>query len=243
MARKSASIASPPAVTAGQSKRVWFVLILFPFAAELVWRVVFVLWRLTGVPLVDVGEPATSLRMWSVVLVEMVGAAWVLWWWHNQGRSLSDLGLSTEWFGRELLLGLATGFLLWVAWMIPWWILNVLGLRLLPAARVIDHVPSWMAALALMAFGEEVIWRGFAISEFHRCYRLSASLLMAVSVYTLFYVDRAIYDGWPLIPWAVYVGGGLSVLYLWRRSLIAPMVAHFVIGCLSGLLAGIHERG
>jgi membrane protease YdiL (CAAX protease family) len=236
MTEESEIIASKTATKSisGQSKQVWFVLILLPLAIQLIWLVALAIWRLKSSEPFGVSGTATLVQRWAVVGTEIGGVIWVARWLHKRGRSLAELGLKTEWFGRELLLGVIVGFLLWVGGSAPLWILGFRDIAPLHMLLLTVRSPSRFVKVALIAFCEEVIWRGYAITELHRLYRLSISIIMAVLAFSLFYLSQAVHTHWLLVPWSLYLGGGLSLLYLWRRSLVAPMVAHLVVGCLSG---------
>jgi membrane protease YdiL (CAAX protease family) len=171
-----------------------------------------------------------------VIGVELGAVLWVTRWLRNREGSLADVGLKVEWFGRELVLGVMAGTLIWFAGSVPSWVLDLVFGYQVPGVQPVFALgvgsPFQILLIAVIAFGEEVLWRGYAITELHRHYRLSVSVFVAVAGYGAFYLSQAVYTEWISVPWALWVGGSLSLLYLWRRSLVAPIIARWIVGYL-----------
>jgi membrane protease YdiL (CAAX protease family) len=97
--------------------------------------------------------------------------------------------------------------------------------------------PLWfLASLVLRAaIFEEIFFRGFMIerlSEIARSRWLAAALSLAA--FTLAHLGGW---GWAHLIVAGFGGFVLTVLYLWRRDLVANMIAHLVTNTVGFLLA------
>jgi membrane protease YdiL (CAAX protease family) len=158
--------------------------------------------------------------------------AWVMWRLRKDGRNLADIGLTADWLGREAFIGLLIGCGLWVIAQMPVWLLQWLKINIPAAVLPSVGTPVQWLYVIVIALCEEIVWRGYVLTELHRLYRLSISVVMAVAAFAVFHLGEAMVLDWFVLPTSLYVGGWLSVLYLWRRSLIAPIVAHLV---MSGL--------
>jgi membrane protease YdiL (CAAX protease family) len=223
----------PPSdrVAAANRWRVWVILIAAPLLWLSLWLAGRALWpQLSrGTTGLETGQP---LRLWVTIVADMGLLVWVVWGLRKDGRGLADLGLTTDWLGREALIGAVIGLGLWAGAQVPLWLLRLMEVgvsyRFLPTVGL----PTRWLYVVTVAVCEENIWRGYALTELHRLYRLSASVVMAVMAFATFRLGEVVLVDWLVLPLMLYVGGWLSVLYLWRRSLIAPIVARAVMGGL-----------
>lgn len=104
------------------------------------------------------------------------------------------------------------------------------------AAHTLTSQPYWykMLLVTRAALAEEVVFRGYAIE---RLEELTGSKTVAVLVSTVVFVlAHLAYWGWAPLIGVSAAGLLLALLYVWRRDLIANMIAHFVIDAVSILL-------
>ncbi|MDA8094834.1 MAG: type II CAAX endopeptidase family protein [Betaproteobacteria bacterium] len=99
-----------------------------------------------------------------------------------------------------------------------------------------DHIPAFLAAkstgqlvfaglLALIvAIAEETIFRGYLILRF----RAFASPAVSVALSTCIFALGHGYEGSAGVLTVAAMGLVFAALYLWRKSLIAPMTLHFL---------------
>jgi membrane protease YdiL (CAAX protease family) len=177
----------------------------------------------SGVGFVDVAVTA--------MLRDLGLLALVLYWLWRDGEPLSTIGLRRRELAREALLGVAlfVPFLLLVAAIRA--TVEALGV---PTA---ESVPAYLIpkgggqiALALIflvvvAVAEETLFRGYLI---HRLRQITGSLTAAVVLSSLFFALGHGYQGAAGLVTVGLLGLVLAGIYLWRGSLVAPMVVHFL---------------
>jgi membrane protease YdiL (CAAX protease family) len=152
-------------------------------------------------------------------------------------RPLGSIGLSApRW--TSLAFGLA-GAAITIAGMAFIYLVVFPAFNLSDASQfdAVLSPPLWfLASLVLRAaIFEEIFFRGFMIerlSEIARSRWLAAALSLAA--FTLAHLGGW---GWAHLIVAGFGGFVLTVLYLWRRDLVANMIAHLVTNTVGFLLA------
>lgn len=153
--------------------------------------------------------------------------ALVLWFMRQRGARLADLGFSKNRWGREVLMGIGAGILLFLFSG-----LLFVGIeKILPSAISREPRPLWatliygFALITAFAPIEEIIWRGYAIKALEERFKKRWLAVLVASV------------GFGLVHWwgglghvvaATIIGLAFSILYLWRKNLLTNIVAHFV---------------
>lgn len=176
----------------------------------------------------------------NAILRDLGLLALVLYWvWRNQ-EPFRTIGLAAQHPSREMLVGvvLYVPFLLLVGAIRI--VLEALGL---PVAEAVPEflIPhgSGQIALALLFLGvvaiaEEILFRGYLI---HRLKQITGNLTAAVLISSLLFGLGHGYQGAAGLVTAGLLGGILAGIYLWRGSLVAPMVVHFLQNATGILLA------
>jgi membrane protease YdiL (CAAX protease family) len=150
--------------------------------------------------------------------------------WRN-GESLRDLGLTWENGWREAVLGL----ILFVPFT---YLANVLenvlhhvGLstsRGVPASLSV-HGPGEIALgltmVIVIAVAEETIFRGYLMLRFQGAH--TGPLVAAVLSALVFSLGHG-YEGTAGVVTVIYMGLAFAFIYLWRGSLVAPVIMHFL---------------
>ncbi len=95
---------------------------------------------------------------------------------------------------------------------------------LLPGERALSVLISGTAAVV-----EESLFRGFAIVLL---YRWSGSLVLSVAFPALIFAAGHAYISWDNVLLALVAALVFSALFLWKRNLYWPMVAHFAINSI-----------
>jgi membrane protease YdiL (CAAX protease family) len=104
-----------------------------------------------------------------------------------------------------------------------------------PAAAAFSKLPVWLIVLIVIRAGiaEELFFRGYAIE---RLEMLGLGRFAAVAIPLVIFGVGHWTGGAANILIALALGLILSLFYVWRRDLVANMIAHFLVD----LLANVH---
>lgn len=176
----------------------------------------------------------------SAIVRDLALLALVLYWvWRNQ-EPFKVIGLTSRQLPREMLIGalLFVPFLLLVgAIRIA---LEALGL---PAAESVPEflIPQGGGEIALalvflvvVAVAEETLFRGYLI---HRLEQVTGNLTAAVVIASGLFALGHGYQGAAGLVTVGLLGVILAGIYLWRGSLVAPIVVHFLQNATGILVA------
>lgn len=176
----------------------------------------------------DVGFPALA---GSVLLRDLALLGLVVYFVWSEGEPAESIGWRRDGRGREALLG--------VLWFVP----ALLGLGLLqsllaalglppptppPAALIPAGAGEYvlgMVLLVVVAVTEETLFRGFLIT---RLLALSGSRTAALALSTAIFAVGHGYQGATGVIAVACLGLLYGLIYLWRGSLVAPTVMHFL---------------
>jgi CAAX protease family protein len=119
------------------------------------------------------------------------------------------------------------------------------GLLRVGLSRPATPLPSFLQArsaaelllavvlVAVVALAEETIFRGYLMLRFQAVLRGSARAVLLSSV--IFSLGHG-YEGSVGLVTVGVMGAVFAIIYLWRRSLVAPIVMHFLQDFLSIVL-------
>jgi membrane protease YdiL (CAAX protease family) len=98
-------------------------------------------------------------------------------------------------------------------------------------ARQLTRLPVWLLTLTCVraGVGEELFYRGYAIE---RLQALGLSRFWAAAIPILIFSVGHWTTGWQNVVTALIIGSMLAAFYLWRRDLLANMIAHFLVDFL-----------
>jgi Type II CAAX prenyl endopeptidase Rce1-like len=103
-----------------------------------------------------------------------------------------------------------------------------------PTVAAFSKLPVWLLVFIVFRAGvaEELFYRGYAIE---RIESLGLNRFLAVVIpLTIFGVVHWT-GGWANILIALALGVILSVFYVWRRDLVANMIAHFLVDFIGNI--------
>ncbi len=92
-------------------------------------------------------------------------------------------------------------------------------------ARDLPQIFLALALVSVVAVSEETIFRGYLLLRFGATMR---SMSMAVICSSLVFALGHGYEGTAGLATVGVMGIVLALVYLWRQSLVAPMVIHFL---------------
>ncbi|MFI5338876.1 MAG: CPBP family intramembrane glutamic endopeptidase [Candidatus Methylomirabilales bacterium] len=151
--------------------------------------------------------------------------------WRN-GEPLDRIGWTFTGSQREVALGLGLFLPFFFGVGLLGRALEVAGLSApstpLPSFLAAKGMTEFVVAsvlAAVVALTEETIFRGYLILRFRSITRSSAAAVLLSSL--IFSLGHG-YEGSAGVVTVGVMGLVLALIYLWRRSLLAPMVMHFL---------------
>jgi len=165
--------------------------------------------------------------------------------WRN-GEPLHSIGLTRHALPKEVLWGLALFIPIMYGTNLLSSALQSAGFSApakLPSFLVAKGHAGLMLAVVLVivvAFVEETIFRGYLIRRFNS---VSRQPWLAVVLSAVIFSIGHGYEGMAGVISIFALGVVLAVIYLWRKSLIAPMTIHFCIDFSSIVLAALLTKG
>jgi membrane protease YdiL (CAAX protease family) len=181
---------------------------------------------------VEQGVISFPLLAISIILRDHALAGLILFFVWRNGEPLEFVGLTTRDFFNEAALGV----LLYVPFMYIvnffQFLLQTLGVKppQAPLPSFMSATGMWDLILAIIlvtvvAFTEEVIFRGYLMLRFESA---TASTFAALFLSSFIFAIGHGYEGTLGVITVGFIGIIFALLYLWRRSLVAPMVMHFI---------------
>jgi len=159
--------------------------------------------------------------------------------WRN-GEPLRSIGLTRLGFPKEVLWGLALFIPIMYGTNLLSNALQSAGFSApakLPSFLVAQGHAGLMIAVVLVvvvAFVEETIFRGYLIRRFNAA---TGQTWLAVFLSAVIFSIGHGYEGMAGVISIFALGLVLALIYLWRKSLVAPMTIHFCIDFSSIVLA------
>ena len=104
-----------------------------------------------------------------------------------------------------------------------------------PHAHEMEELPLWLVVLIVSRAGfvEELFFRGFAIERLSSLgWPRYAAALLPLTIFSLLHYT----GGWENIVIAFVLGGILALFYLWRRDLVANIIAHFLVDFVANVV-------
>jgi membrane protease YdiL (CAAX protease family) len=82
---------------------------------------------------------------------------------------------------------------------------------------------AFLAAALTAGFVEEFVFRGYIQRQ---CQALLGNTILAFALQVIIFTLGHVYQGWTRLVPVLLIGGVLTVVALWRRSLLPGMIAH-----------------
>ncbi len=219
--------------------RPWFLLVLPPISLTSLSIIVGVIGVINAEG--DRSVINSTINEWiPVILMVNHGLlfAVLLWFLKLDGLKLADIGWTkslTDWRGLlvEMATGVLAGIVFYILHQYVWqsavnWIAT--GLPTLRTAS--DSAPigsnlllSVTIGIVLGGFVEEQVYRGYVLTRLSE----KMSMIMAVPSMIFFFMLLHIGLGWTGMVVAGLTGLMLTLLFIWRRSIYAVIIAHALI--------------
>jgi CAAX protease family protein len=173
-----------------------------------------------------------DLVAWATIVRDLALLSLITYFLWRNSEPLSRIGWRFQNFAREAVLGAA----LFVPMVVLTNTLEALFQRLGLSAPT-TQLPKFLTAagrgelglavllVAVVAIVEETIFRGYLILRFQAATRSTAAAVLLSTV--VFAVGHG-YEGTAGVATVGFMGLIFAVVYVWRRSLVAPMVMHFL---------------
>lgn len=168
----------------------------------------------------------------STILRDLALVCLILFFVWRNGEPVSVLGWRPRHLGKEILLGILLYFPL--VWAIGWLesLLHEAGLPepATPGPSFFDIRGRWEVVLAIVlvivvAVSEETIFRGYLILRLRTATRSTTAAVVLSSM--IFALGHG-YEGSLGVVTIGVMGLILSLIYLWRKSLVTPIALHFL---------------
>jgi membrane protease YdiL (CAAX protease family) len=175
---------------------------------------------------------AVAAILRDLALVSLI--AFFLW---RNGEPISLVGWKPRGAGREILVGVALFLPLMAVTNIVEQLFRAAGLsapsRPLPQFLTASGLSEYALASLLVlvvAIAEETVFRGYLILRFREVtHSTAAAVLLAAFVFSLGHG----YEGAAGVATVGVIGLLFAGVYLWRGSLVAPVVMHFLLDFIS----------
>ena len=173
-----------------------------------------------------------SVAVREVLILALV--ALLLWIVRSrEGLPLSSIGIGPAGLLRSLAWGLACLVLVVAGLAACLGLFAALGVHYGEGGSV--SVSLWATALTVARAGvaEEVFYRGYAIERLEALTgKTWIAALISLTCFAAFHYRQ----GWAGILIALVLGAILTGFYLWKRNLVANIVAHFAIDFIPNVL-------
>lgn len=164
-------------------------------------------------------------------------ALYLVW---RGGEGIGAIGWSGRNAGREALLGVALFVPLFVGVALIQALLRAAGFAEPhpPPAFLLPGTPGErvlaLLLLLIVAVAEETVFRGYLL---RRLRQASGSRAFAVVLSTVIFAFGHTYQGTLGTVAVAVIGAAFALIYLWRGSLVAPVVMHFIQNFLGLMVA------
>jgi membrane protease YdiL (CAAX protease family) len=188
----------------------------------------------------EVSRQAFTITGFATILHDIALTALILFFLWTARDRFSAIGWTPRRLGREIALGAVLYPPLLAVIAAVGWLARAAGLPppSPPPAALVPRSPAEIVLAAVLvivvAVAEETIFRGYLLL---RLRAVTHSTAAAVALSTLLFAAGHTYSGPAGVVAVAVLGALLALIYLWRGSLVAPIVLHLVQDFLGLVLA------
>ena len=186
------------------------------------------------------GQVPFSLVAFATIARDLGLVALISFFLFRNGERPAALGWTGRRAGREIAVGIGLFVPLFVGAQMLESLLRSAGLsgpsspapNLVPTPDPIDLLLA-VVLVAVVAVSEEIIFRGYLLLRLSHLMRgLGGAALLSAAIFSIGHG----YEGAAGVVTVGAIGLMLALVYLWRRSLVAPIVMHFLLDFLAIVL-------
>ncbi len=190
----------------------------------------------------DIGKVSLMRMLVGTAVVDVgLGGLVVFFAWRNR-EPLRLFGLTVQNFWGELGIGVCLFPLFLLGVSLIGIVLKQLGAQVNPFPSVIHaaHKYGWLTILGesltliIIATVEEIVFRGYLI---RRLTLVCNNTAVAVVLSSVIFAFGHGYEGWAGVIIVGVDGVIFAMVYLWRRSLVASIVMHFLLDFFAIVIA------
>jgi membrane protease YdiL (CAAX protease family) len=182
---------------------------------------------------VEGGNPHFLILSSSLIFNDLAYICLIVFFLWRNGEPLADIGWKFDGMKKEAILGAG----LFVPLTACVWLFET-GLQRLGFSSHMNHLPGFMAfngpgeiflaciLVIVVAIAEETIFRGYLIFRFRR---VTGSLTASVIISSVLFSLGHGYEGPATMATIFVLATIVALIYVWRKSLVAPMVIHLLI--------------
>jgi len=162
----------------------------------------------------------------------LLGAALIWIVRSGEGLSLRTIGIGTAKMWQSLAWG---PVLAAVSLLVAIMLAHVTGYGQGKNSQAFDRLPLWLVTCTVFRAGilEELFFRGYAIE---RLKTLGLQRWAAAGIPLVIFAIGHFRGGWANIAIAFVTGAILTVFYLWKKDLVANMVAHTLVDLIGNVI-------
>lgn len=178
-------------------------------------------------------SPTATIARELLILALTVMLLWIVR--AREKLPLSSIGIGRDHLGRSLAWGLALTIVIFGSLVALLSLFSALGIRYGEGSEAVISPSMWVTLLTVIRAGisEEIFYRGFAIE---RLQSLTGSKWIAAAIPLLMFAGFHFRQGAAGILLALVLGAIFTGFYLWKRNLVAAMLAHFLVDSVPNIL-------
>jgi membrane protease YdiL (CAAX protease family) len=193
------------------------------------------------------GSVSFTITAFATIFRDLALVSLVLFFiWRNR-EAIRSIGWTTREFFKEIGIGLLLFSPVYFGAGLLDRLLRSIGfsapstpLPAVPATQGFGEVILAIVLVIVVAVAEETIFRGYLILRFEN---ILNSPFWAVLLSTVVFSLGHGYEGTSGVVTVGALGAVFAIIYLWRKSLVAPMVMHFLLDFLGIVLLPLLAGG
>jgi uncharacterized protein len=173
-----------------------------------------------------------AAAIWKELLAWLCAIAVIILIQKGERLPLSSVGIGTSKWWKSILWSLALGA---VCFLVAGAIVALTHFNGGPSGAAFQKLPLWLITCIVIRAGvvEELFYRGYALERLtaiglHRFWAIAIALI----IFSLAHWTGGVAN----IALAFVLGAILTAFYLWRRDLVANMIAHFLVDFVANVV-------